>query len=152
VNCYYGQNPENCYFDSVPTPYYPFGYGLSYTRFEYGDIAVKTDTLSREALKAGERFTFTVALKNAGDFDGKETVQLYIHDPVAKMMRPLRELKAFAKVSVKKGETVDVSLSIGYDEVGYYLPDGSYTVEAGKLEVYIGDDCLTARKTEIILL
>ena len=152
VNCYYGQNPENCYFDSVPTPYYPFGYGLSYTRFEYGDIRTKTDALPLDALKAGERFAFTVTVKNTGDFDGKETVQLYIHDPVAKMMRPLRELKAFEKVLVKKGEYLDVTLSVGYDELGYYLPDGTYTVEKGKIEVYIGENCLTRKKAEIHIL
>ena len=151
-NCYYGQNPDNCYFDSVPTPYYPFGYGLSYTRFEYGDIRTKTDSLSLDALKAGERFAFTVTVKNTGGFDGKETVQLYIHDPVAKMMRPLRELKAFEKVLVKKGESLDVTLSLGYDELGYYLPDGSYTVERGKIEVYVGENCLTDRKTEVHIL
>ena len=152
VNCYYGQNPGNCYFDSIPTPYYPFGYGISYTRFAYGDIRVKTDALSLDAIQKGERFAFTVTVKNTRDFDGKETVQLYIHDPVAKMMRPLRELKAFEKVFVPKGEAVDVTLTVGYDELGYYLPDGSYTVERGKIEVYIGENCLTSQKAEIHIL
>lgn len=152
VNCYYGQNPENCYFDSVPTPYYPFGYGLTYTTFRYGSIQTEKDALSLDELKAGERFRFTLTLENTGDFDAKETVQLYIHDPVAKMMRPLRELKAFEKTSVGKGDVATVALSLGYDDLGYYLPDGSYTVEKGKIEVYIGENCLTKNRTEITIL
>ena len=68
------------------------------------------------------------------------------------MMRPLRELKAFEKVLVKKGEYLDVILSVGYDELGYYLPDGTYTVEKGKIEVYIGENCLTSKKAEIHIL
>ena len=152
VNCYYGQNPGNCYFDSVPTPYYPFGYGLSYTRFAYGDVTVKESALTREALEEGKRFEVRVTVKNVGEYDGKETVQLYIHDPVAKMMRPLRELKAFKKVFLKAGEEQTVTLSLGKDELGYYLPDGSYTLEAGRIEIYVGENCLTDRKTEITLL
>ena len=152
VNCYYGQNPGNCYFDSIPTPYFPFGYGLSYTTFAYSDIACDTPALTREALEAGEKFRLSVTVKNTGDYDGKETVQLYIHDPVAKMMRPLRELKAFEKVELQKGEEKTVTLSLGKDDLGYYLADGSYTLEKGKIEVYIGENCLTERKTEITIL
>ncbi len=70
----------------------------------------------------------------------------------AKMMRPLRELKAFEKVFVPKGEAVDVTLSVGYDELGYFLPDSSYTVERGKIEIYIGENCLTSQKAEICIL
>jgi beta-glucosidase len=81
-----------------------------------------------------------------------ETVQLYIHDPVARMMRPLRELKAYAKPMIPAGKTVTVSLSLGKEELGYYLPDGSYTLEAGKIEVYVGENCLTKRKIEISVL
>ena len=68
------------------------------------------------------------------------------------MMRPLRELKAFEKVLVPAGEKTTVELSLGYDELGYYLPDGTYTVEKGKIEVYIGENCLTKNRTEITVL
>lgn len=152
VNCYYGQNPGNCYFDSIPTPYYPFGYGLSYTSFAYGDITVEEAAISREDLEKGKAFRISVTVENTGDFDGKETVQLYIHDPVAKMMRPLRELKAFEKIELKKGEKKTVTLSLGKAELGYYLADGTYTLERGKIEIYIGENCLTDRKTEITVL
>ena len=152
VNCYYGQNPGNCYFDSIPTPYFPFGYGLSYTSFAYSDILSEKDALPLAALDAGDRFSFTVKVTNTGDYDAKETVQLYIHDPVARKMRPLRELKAFAKVLIPKGETRDVTLTLGKEDVGYYLDDGSYLVERGKIEVFIGENCLTERKYTVEIL
>jgi len=151
VNCYYGENAGACYVDSIPTPYYPFGFGLSYTEFEYEKPSVLNDGLSLEQLKEGEKFKITVSVKNLGDYDAKEVVQLYIHDPVAKMMRPLRELKAFEKVNILKGETKSLEFCIGYDELGYYLSDGEYTVEKGKIEIYIGSDCLTENKTSIMI-
>ena len=76
-------------------------------------------------------------------------MELYIHDPVAKMMRPLRELKAYRKPLIKKGETALVEFELGYQDLGYYLADGTYTVEPGKIEVFIGEHCLTDRMTEI---
>ncbi|MCQ2450007.1 MAG: glycoside hydrolase family 3 C-terminal domain-containing protein [Clostridia bacterium] len=152
VNCYYGENPGECYVDSLPTPYYPFGYGLSYTEFAYGDICCNTPQLRLEDLKNGQKFRFEIDLHNVGDFDAKETVQLYIHDRAASMMRPLRELKAFQKVFVKRGETCRVVLELGFEDLGFYLPSGEYTVEAGKFDIYIGENCLTPRKTEISVL
>ena len=152
VNCYYGQNPENCYIDSVPTPYYPFGYGLSYTQFSYGEIACKNAKISLDRLRAGECFEVSVNLSNSGDFDGTETVQLYIHDPVASMMRPLRELKAFQRVSLKKGERIEVAFRLGAADLGFYFADGTYTVEKGSIEIYIGENCLTDRKLVVEVL
>ena len=152
VNCYYGQNAENCYIDSVPTPYYPFGYGLTYTRFAYGAPRCKNPAISREDLLEGECFTVSVELTNVGDFDGTELVQLYIHDPVAKMMRPLRELKAFNKVHLAKGERATVTFTLSAEDLGYYLADGTYTLERGKIEVYVGENCLTENKSEVEIL
>ena len=149
VNCYYGENAANCYVDSYPTPYYPFGYGLSYTEFAYGEIQNEKPCLSLEELKKGATFKLRVPVSNVGDYDGKEVVELYIHDPVAKMMRPLRELKAYRKPLIKKGETALVEFELGYQDLGYYLADGTYTVEPGKIEVFIGEHCLTDRMTEI---
>ena len=103
-------------------------------------------------MKSGQKFRFEIDLQNVGDFDAKETVQLYIHDRAASMMRPLRELKAFQKVSVKRGETCRVVLELGFEDLGFYLPSGEYTVEAGKFDIYIGENCLTPRKTEISVL
>ncbi|MBQ7936349.1 MAG: glycoside hydrolase family 3 C-terminal domain-containing protein, partial [Clostridia bacterium] len=152
VDCYYGENAANCYVDSYPTPYYPFGYGLSYTKFAYGDIKVENPEITLDALKKGETFKISVEVANVGDYDGKEVVQLYIHDPVARMMRPLRELKAYKKLLIQKGEKAVVELELGYKDLGYYFGDGTYTVETGKIEVYIGENCLTDRKTEIYII
>ncbi len=151
VNCYYGENPGNCYVDSYPTPYYPFGYGLSYTEFSYGDIRCDKTEIALSEVLAGKTFKICVDVANIGAYDGKETVQLYIHDPVAKMMRPLRELKAFKKVMIKKGEKATVTFELGAKELGYYTPEGEFTVETGKIEVFVGENCLTERMTEIYI-
>jgi len=145
VNCYYGENPGACYVDSIPTPYYPFGYGLSYTEFEYENPKAIKEELSLNDLKAGESFKISVCVKNTGNYDGKETVQLYIHDPVASMMRPLRELKAFEKTEILKGEAKNIEFSLGFDDLGYYLSNGEYVVEKGEIEVYIGSNCLAEK-------
>ncbi|MBQ8599942.1 MAG: glycoside hydrolase family 3 C-terminal domain-containing protein [Clostridia bacterium] len=151
-NCYYGENPGNCYVDSYPTPYYPFGYGLSYTKFVYNDIInCANPEVSLADLEAGKTFKLSIEVANAGDYDAKELVQLYIHDPVAKMMRPMRELKAFEKTFIKKGETALVEFELGYKDLGYYTAEGDYTVEPGKIEVFIGENCLTERMTEIVI-
>ena len=152
VNCYYGENPGACYVDSLPTPYYPFGFGLSYSEFEYSDIALDKQEISLEDLLGGKSVLASVDIKNTGDYDAKETVQLYIHDPVAKMMRPLKELKAFRKSEIKKGEKKTVCFELGYEDFGYYLSNGEYIVEKGKIEIFIGKDCLTQNKTVINII
>ncbi|MBP5686976.1 MAG: glycoside hydrolase family 3 C-terminal domain-containing protein, partial [Clostridia bacterium] len=93
VNGYYGENPYDNYLDGISTPLYPFGYGLSYTVFEYGKIQTETFEIPLEELKNGKTFRLSVSVSNTGDFDGKETVQLYIRDKVASIIRPIRELK-----------------------------------------------------------
>lgn len=146
VNCYYGENPGACYVESIPTPYYPFGYGLSYSEFEYGKIKLEKASVSLSALENGEKVKASIEVKNIGDYDAKETVQLYLRDPVAKMMRPLRELKGFQKVLIQKGKKKKISFALGLEELGFYLPDGEYLVEKGEMEIYIGSDCLAENK------
>lgn len=145
TNCYYGENAEKCYRDGRSDPCFPFGYGLSYTKFAYGNIICGERSLSLDDLRRGKEFTVSVTVENIGDRDGKEVVELYIHDKVAKMMRPLRELKAFRKILVKKGEKNVVSFDLGYHDLGYYLASGEYTLEAGEFEIFVGGDCLTDR-------
>lgn len=143
VNCYYGENPQNCYVDSVPTPYYPFGYGLSYTTFDYGNVCVDRSTISLQQLKDNETIKVSVTVTNTGKYDGKETVQLYIRDKVASIMRPIRELKGYQKPMIGSGETVTVEFELGYDQLGFYDERGNYLVESGDFEVFVGDNCLT---------
>lgn len=152
VNCYYDENPGACYVDSYPTPYYPFGYGLSFTEFEYGKIECENLQIPLQDIENGKRFKFTIEVKNTGNFDGMETVQLYIRDRVAKMMRPIRELKAFRKVFIKQGGSAVVEFELGYGELGYYMPDGEYIVDKGDIEVYIGENCLTENSVIISIV
>ena len=151
VNCYYGEVYGACYIDGHASPYYPFGYGLSYSEFKDGDIAVKEKEISLDELKSGKKFNISLEVANIGEYDAKETVQLYIHDPVASMMRPIRELKGFNKVLIEANETANVEFELGYEELGYYLASGEYIVEKGEIEVYIGSDCLTENKTVITI-
>ena len=149
VDCYYGENAGECYVDSLPTPYYPFGYGLSYAKFVYGDIVCKEPEIAFDDIKSGKKFEVTIDITNEGDFDGKEVAELYIRDKLASMMRPIKELKGFKKVLIKKGETVTVTFTLGYDELGFFLPNGEYVVEPGKFDVYLGENCLTERKITV---
>ena len=149
VNCYYNENPQCCYEDSIPTPFYPFGYGLSYTSFDISEIKVRQYRLSIEQLRNGESFEFSVTVKNTGNRQGTQTVQLYIRDTSASMMRPLRELKAFRKLSLNKGESKTATFFVSLDMLGYYIPNGEYVLEKGKFEIYIGENCLTENFVQI---
>lgn len=152
VDCYYGQNSQVSYMDSESTPSYPFGYGLSYTNFVYGDPEIENRKMTISELKQGKKFVVTSEITNAGEFGGKEVVQLYIYDSVATTMRPLRELKGFQKVFIPKGETVKVTFELGYSDLGFYLENGTYTVESGKICIFVGEHCLSDHHTEIEIL
>ncbi|MBE6714209.1 MAG: hypothetical protein E7575_02840 [Ruminococcaceae bacterium] len=149
VDGYYGIRPSSSYVDSIGTPLYPFGYGLSYTKFKYSDILCENTEISMEALKKGEKLCFRVKVSNVGEREGVETVQLYIRDVKASMMRPLRELKAFERVIILPGEEKEIAFEIGKGSLGFYLADGSYTVEPGEFEIYIGENCLTHNKVTV---
>ena len=151
VNGYYGEGASNCYTDYAGSPLYPFGYGLTYTTFEYSEPTAEKTEITLAELKAGEKLRFAVKVKNTGEKAAKETVQLYIRDPFASVMRPLRELKAFKKEEILAGEEKEFSFEIGYDSLGFYLPDGTYTVEPGKFEIYLGDKSTTTNKIEILV-
>lgn len=143
---YYGNNSETSYEDSIAAPYYPFGYGLSYTEFAYSNMQTDCMEVSVEELKKGKKIKYTIDVSNVGDYEGKEVVQLYIHDIAGKYMRPYRELKDYKKVLFQVGETKTITFELGYDDLGYYMPDGNYVVEPGKLVIYIGTNCYATDK------
>ncbi len=152
VNGYYNENPLDNYTDSIATPLYPFGYGLSYTNFEYSEPVCENRKITLDSLKQGENFKVSVQVKNTGNFDGKETVQLYIRDVKSRVMRPLRELKGFQKLLIEHGKSATVDFCLDYRKLGYYLENGEYIVESGEFEVYVGDNCLTENKILITVL
>ena len=129
--------------DSKASPAYPFGYGLSYTTFQYGKPKAEESCLTLADLEAGRKFKIFVSIANTGNYDGKEVAQLYIRDRMASMMRPIRELKAYKKLLIRQGETAEVVFEIGYNELGFYTEQGEYTVEKGVFDLYIGENCLT---------
>ena len=148
-NGYYDQHPEDCYLDIPAKPMYPFGYGLSYTHFAFSPICCKKTEMTLDELRAGECFSFAMMLNNTGSYDGKETVQMYIRDKVASVMRPMRELKAFQKVFLAAGDQCEIRFAVGYDQLGFYMDNGEYVVEPGAFEIYIGDSCLTDNRITI---
>lgn len=144
VNEYYDE-PKKWYnyFSCKGSPMYPFGFGLSYTEFSYGEISVNKKEISLEEIKKGKAFEISVEIENSGGFDAKETVQCYVRDTIASMTRPLKELKGFEKIFLKAGEKKTVSFLIGKDELGFYNRLGEYLIEKGEFKIYVGKDCLT---------
>src|SRR5262249_32605020 len=121
------------YLDVSNDPVYPFGYGLSYTSFSYGDCK-----LSATSLKGNQTLTASVSVTNTGNRDGKEVVQLYIHDLVGANTRPVKELKGFQKIELKAGESKTVSFNITAADLKYYHADMKYDWEPGDFEIMIG--------------
>jgi beta-glucosidase len=117
------------YLDVDNEPLYPFGYGLSYTRFEYSEIKLT----SRK-----EEWTASVTVTNTGDRDGSEVVQLYIRDKVGSITRPVKELKGFKKIFIKAGHSQEISFRITSDLLKFYNSDLDYVLEPGDFEVMIG--------------
>jgi len=121
------------YLDVSNEPLYPFGYGLSYTTFEYGDLK-----LSNTLAKGNQTIKATIMLRNTGKYDGQEVVQLYIRDLVASVTRPVKELKGFQKIALKAGETKQVTFNITPQELKFYNSDLKYDWEPGEFEIMVG--------------
>ncbi|MEZ7516648.1 beta-glucosidase BglX [Flavobacterium frigidarium] len=121
------------YTDVEKTPLFPFGFGLSYTTFEYKNLKVVKNSVSK-----GEPVKVSVDVSNTGNYDGKEVVQLYIHDEYASIIRPIKELKGFELLNLKKGETKTVSFTLTDKELGFYDNDGNYLVEPGTFKIMVG--------------
>jgi beta-glucosidase len=121
------------YLDVSNEPLYPFGYGLSYTTFEYGDLK-----LSNTDLKGDQKLQASIELKNTGKYDGAEVVQLYIRDLVASITRPVKELKGFQKVALKAGESKTVTFEITPEDLKFYNYDLDFDWEPGEFEIMVG--------------
>lgn len=130
------------YIDCPNDALFPFGFGLSYTTFNYGDIE-----LSNTKLQQNGEITASVKITNSGNFDGEEVVQLYIRDLVAQTTRPVKELKDFKKISLSAGETKQVVFTVKPDELRYYDANMNFIAEPGDFKIFIGTnsrDCKEA--------
>ncbi len=132
--CEYERFRSN-FMDECNTPLYPFGYGLSYTQFNYSDM-----TVSNANPKGNQTIQASVTLTNTGDYDGAEVVQLYIRDVVGSITRPVKELKGFQKVFLKKGESKKVTFNITPEDLKFYNNELKFDWEAGDFDIMIGTD------------
>ncbi|HQZ74683.1 MAG TPA: glycoside hydrolase family 3 N-terminal domain-containing protein [Chitinophagaceae bacterium] len=123
----------SAYTDLPNSPKFPFGFGLSYTKFDYSNIR-----LSKAQFKPGEKIEAMVTVHNNGNYDGEEVVQLYIRDITGSVVRPVKELKGFQKITLKKGETKEVRFTISVNDLRFYNDKLQYIYEPGQFKLYIG--------------
>ncbi|MFZ6026972.1 MAG: beta-glucosidase BglX [Chloroflexota bacterium] len=136
-------NPR--YWDGLPVPLYPFGYGLSYTTFAFSNLK-----LSAPRVKVGGSLTVSVDVTNTGARTGDEVVQLYIHQRWGSDSRPMRELKGFARLTIQAGETQTAVFQLGPDELGYWSTNaGRWLQEAAAFDIWVGADSLASLHTEM---
>lgn len=135
------------YLDAPNEPLFPFGWGLSYTQFKYSPIRFSSKTLNPK-----QKLKVSVTVTNSGNRDGEETVQLYIHDPVASVSRPLQQLRGFAKVFLKKGESRDVTLELGIEDLKFYNQAMKWVAEPGVFTVMIGGNSRDVTKADFTLI
>lgn len=135
------------YLDVSNDPLYPFGYGLSYTTFNYSDII-----LNKKSFKPGESITAEVTVSNTGLTEGKEVVQLYIRDMVGSITRPVKELKGFQKIHLKAGESKTVSFRITEEDLKFYNSDLKFVSEPGDFKLFIGTNSRDVKETDFKLI
>lgn len=135
------------YLDSGKDPLFPFGYGLSYSTFEYSNL-----TLSSSSVKMGGTITAKVTLKNTGNIDGTEVAQLYIRDLVGSVVRPVKELKGFQRVSLKAGESKIIEFRLSTDDLAFYGRDLIKKAESGDFHLWVGGDSNATLKADFSLV
>lgn len=135
------------YLDTENSPLYPFGYGLSYTTFDYSKL-----TLSAEQVKKDQTLTVSITLSNIGEVKGTETVQLYIRDKVAIVSRPVKELADFKQVTLEAHESKVVQFELTEEQLRYVHPDYSFTSDSGDFEVMIGTDSQNVQVAQFTLV
>ncbi len=134
------------YLDVSNDPLFPFGYGLSYTTFSYGDLSLsKTQISSKEIIEA------KITVTNTGNYDGEETVQLYLQDLVGSITRPVKELRSFRKIQLAKGESKEVIFRISVNDLKFYNRDLKYVYEPGEFKVYVGTNSRDVKEAKFTL-
>jgi len=138
---------RSAYIDLSLYPKYAFGYGLSYTNFSYSKIS-----LSNTTIRPAEKLTATCTVTNTGNFDGEETVQLYIRDVVGSVVRPVKELKGFQKIFLKKGESKEVRFILSVDDLRFYNDKLEYIYEPGDFKVFLGGSSDNVKEADFTLM
>jgi beta-glucosidase len=134
------------YTDVEKTPQFVFGHGLSYTTFKYS-----APKLDKKTYTKGEAVKVSVDITNTGNYDGKEVAQLYIRDIAASLSRPVKELKGFELVTLKKGETKTITFTLTDNELGFFDNNGDYLTEPGTFKVFVGTSSDNVQETEFEL-
>lgn len=135
------------YLDVRNEPLYPFGFGLSYTQFDYSNLKLSTNQMTPKS-----SIEVSVDIKNSGNFNGKEVVQLYIRDLVGSITRPVKELKGFQKIELEKGETKTITFKLTVNDLKFYNYDLNFVAESGMFEVFVGTNSDTTMKSEFELI
>lgn len=135
------------YLDVSNDPLYPFGFGLSYTAFTY-----EKPVLNKSQIRRTDKLQVTVKVTNSGNFDGEEVVQLYIQDLVGSITRPVKELKSFQKVFLKKGESRNIQFTITDNDLKFYNSDLKFTSEPGGFKIYTGTNSRDVKEANFTLL
>lgn len=135
------------YLDVPNEPLYPFGYGLSYTNFDYGPISLSSKTMS-----LSDTLKVSITVTNTGNFDGEEVIQLYIHDKVASVARPVKELRNFRKINFQKGEKKTIEFFITKEDLSLYRADMSFGTEPGEFTVFVGGSSVDTQTSEFELI
>ncbi len=135
------------YIDMRNEPLFPFGYGLSYTKFEYSNLKISNNKIS-----TNQTLTVSVDVTNTGNFDGKEIVQLYTKDLVGSVTRPIKELKGFQKIDLKKGEKQTVVFELSAQDLKFYNSELQFVAEPGDFEVFVGTNSDTTLKAKFELV
>ncbi len=140
------------YIDEQNAPLFPFGYGLSYTRFEYSPITLSTQSLSARSLNSGSQtLRVTVEVKNVGSRDGVEVAQLYIRQRGTSVARPVRELKGFQRIALRAGESKRVEFTLGKKELAFWNIDMKEIVEPAVVTVWVGPDSQSGSHAEFTI-
>jgi beta-glucosidase len=126
------------YIDEKNTPLYPFGHGLSYSKFEYSDLQLSSNKFSKNG-----KIEVSVNLKNTGKVAGKEVVQLYIRDLIGSTTRPVKELKGFEMIELQPNETKKVVFTIDEKTIEYFTANRKWEAEVGDFKVFIGGSSIT---------
>ena len=156
---YYSAGKQRDYMDFTSEPLYPFGYGLSYTTFEYSGLKIEKLSSSAVGMASDNGLMMdaspavakvTVNVKNTGSRDGSEVVQLYVHDRAASVAQPPLQLRAFEKISLKAGESRDVTFTLGFDELSIIGLDMKRVLEAGEFDIMVGASSQDIRQKGIL--